>query len=84
MIYIFIKRWYKSKKNIKQKNENNERKIRRNSLNLKKRNINFENDIRYKSTNNFHNIQNVFIEPIYLRDSQKKVFSFWFKFKIKH
>ena len=33
------------KKIIKQKNENNERKIRRNSLNLKKRNINFENDI---------------------------------------
>ena len=37
----------------------------------------------YKSTNNFHNIQNDFIEPINLRDSQKKkVFSSWFKFKI--
>ena len=36
----------------------------------------------YKSTNDFHNIQNVFIETIYLRDSQKKVFSSWFKSKI--
>ena len=71
-LYSISKDDINPKKIIKQNYENNERKIRRNSLNLKKRNINYENDIGYKSTNNFHNIQNDFIEPINLRDSQKK------------
>ena len=71
-LYSISKDDINPKKIIQQINENNEKKIRRQSLNIKRRNINLDDNIGYKSANNINNIEKDFIDPIILRNSTKK------------